>query len=187
VKKEEMAKPWKTKKISEKKDITIEIFAPEARPEHFVELLKVEEARPKPVKAESSKQIEEGRRSMPLITEKTNNYHYSSKNREEEEEEEEECPEEEIEEEDDDFNELMNNVRNVEELTRNLPKPSREVCLFEDSDNFDSTITPQQQPHPHELESLKQVLSAESLEELRFILEENLGDNRFREAYSVIK
>jgi hypothetical protein len=39
----------------------------------------VEEVKPKqPSKPESSKQIEEGRKSMPLITEKINNYHYSS-------------------------------------------------------------------------------------------------------------
>lgn len=78
MKKEEITKPWKTKKIAEKKDITIEIFAPELKPAPFVEPLKVEEVKPKATKPESSKQIEEGRKSMPLITEKINNYHYSS-------------------------------------------------------------------------------------------------------------
>jgi hypothetical protein len=60
----------------------------------------------------------------------------------------------------------MNNVRNVEELTRNLPKPSREVCLFEDSGNFESTISvsQKQQPPSEEIETLNHVLSAESLE-----------------------
>jgi hypothetical protein len=84
MKKEEIAKPWKTKKIAEKKDVTIEIFAPELKPAPFVAPLKVEEVKPKP---ESSKQIEEGRKSMPLITEKVNNYHYSSNKLVEEEEE----------------------------------------------------------------------------------------------------
>jgi hypothetical protein len=125
---------------------------------------------------------------MPLIAEKVNNYHYSSSKLVEEEEEDYLEEEIEEEEEDDDFNELLNNVRNVEELTRNLPKPSREVCLFEDSGNFDSTISvPEPQPPAEEMETLKHVLSAESLEELRLILEDNLGDNRFKEAYSVVK
>lgn len=65
-----MTKPWKTKKISDKKDITIEIFAPEHKPQ-FVEPLKIE------TKPQSNKSIEEGRKSMPLITEKAPNYHYN--------------------------------------------------------------------------------------------------------------
>lgn len=104
-KKEEIAKPWKTKKITDKKDITIEIFAPEHKPQ-IVQPLKIEEIKPKQPKAESSKSIEEGRRSMPLITEKVTNYHYTDTSKHAQEDEEEDYLDEEIEEEeeDDQFN-----------------------------------------------------------------------------------
>ncbi len=33
----------------------------------------------------------------------------------------------------------MNNIKNIGQIARQLPSPKREVCLFEDSDHFDST------------------------------------------------
>ncbi len=35
----------------------------------------------------------------------------------------------------------MNDVKNIGEIAKQLPNPKREVCLFEDSDNFESTTT----------------------------------------------
>ena len=61
------------------------------------------------------------------------------------------------------FDDIMNNVRMVEELTKQLPNPSKSICLYEESDNFDSTIQVNAQPRPEDVDNLQHLLNSESL------------------------
>jgi hypothetical protein len=42
----------------------------------------------------------------------------------------------------------MNDIKNIGKIAKQLPNPKREVCLFEDSDNFESTTTIPKPPPP---------------------------------------